>query len=523
MCASRGRACRRRSCRAPRARRAASPRVSAVSASPMASSPRASGSAASRSAQPHSSVEQVDVLAPVGAQGEVLDRAQQPVVVAGRRRTASAADASSRLARSRSVLVTAMPATSSPSGAARTAGGSWSCSAAEALDRRRQVLGPALAAQHGPQVVVGAGRGQQVDRPVQVAARQGHARRGAGPRAARRRRGRRPGGRPTRGGRRTSPRRRRPPAGPAPSGRRCRRPVRARRRAAPGRRRRGRRPPPRRGGRRRSAPASTSSVRKSSTVSPDAGGAQLDQGRPAAEVVDLVDRDGSQGGEGGQVVVGERQVGLVQPLDPALRRQPGEGHGRLGAPAEHEVAVGRQGRGQRPPAGAAASPSPTSWTSSTTRHTWRGDRRHMASTRADDQGSDVGLAVVGDPVGHASDVGPEGAGEPGGQVPRVVVARAAPQPAVVATRGEGVLVDRLGEQRRLAEPRAGHDDGDRALPASLDAPEQVAAPDERTARPRRSVAVGPRHAAILRARSGSRDGQSSASGQTPGRPSAALR
>ena len=109
----------------------------------------------------------------------------------------------------------------------------------------------------------------------------------------------------------------------------------------------------------------------------------------------------------------------------------------------------------------AASPSPTSWTSSTTRHTWRGVRRHDRVDQGIGQGGDVGLAVSGASRSAGADVGPEGwrSRRPGATGRRHP---AAPQPAVVATRGEGVLVHRLGEQRRLAEPRPGDDDRDGA-------------------------------------------------------------
>ena len=398
-------------------------------------------------------------------------------------------------------------------GRGRTGRGQLVVQPAEALDRRRQVLGPALAAQHGA-----AGRRAAPAAASRSTARcrsrraERHARPGAGPRAARRAArspasrsahtgwtayqpcvvARRPAGT---GAIRPSMSTPGPPS--TASSRAWSAPPRAATTATAWRalgRQRGA-APPRSGSRRR--------------VSPAAGGAQLDQGRPAAEVVDAVDRDGSQARRRRP---GRRRRRPGRPR-PAARPGPGRPAGPAGTGGSTRPLSTRWPLAGRASTSAASrrgrpSPSPTSWTSSTTRHTWRGDRRHIASTRAAARAATSALAVVGGRSATRADVGPEGGGEPGGQAPRVVVARAAPQPAVVATRGEGVLVDRLGEQRRLAEPGAGDDDRDRALPASLDASEQVAAPDERTARPRRSVAVGPRHAAILRPR-GSRDGQSS--------------
>ncbi len=228
-------------------------------------------------------------------------------------------------------------------------------------------------------------------------------------------------------------------------------------------------------------------------------GPQLDERRPAAEVVDAVHRDVAQRGERGEVVVGEGEVGLVQPFDPALGRHPGQRHPGLDPPAEHEVAVGRQGAHELgEERGRVAVAHLVDVVDD------QADLARRAAPHGVDQGAgergEVGdaPAVVDRAVGDATEVGAEGGGQAGGEVPRIVVARPAAEPAVVAPGGEGVLVDRLGEQRRLAEPRPGHDDRDRAFPAALDASEQVTTPDQRTTRPRRSVAVGPRHAAILR-------------------------
>ncbi len=370
--------------------------------------------------------------------------------------------------------------------------------ARQAFDRRGEVLGPALSPEHGAQVVVGLGRGEQVDGPVQVAARQRQP-------AAPLRLAALAGGQlvdQAVGPHRVDG----VPAGVVAGcqGDRCHQVVEVE--AGPPGRVEQRLVGTADGGDHRHRPASLDPqggqhLLAQEVVDRVAGrrGPQLDERRPAAEVVDAVDRDLAQCGERGEVVVGEGEVGLVHPLDAALGRHPGQRHPGLDAPAEHEVAVGRQRahelgeeRGRvavahlvdvvDDQADLAGRPAP-----------------HGVDEGAGERG-EVGGAptVVGRVVGDAAEIGAEGGGQAGREVPRVVVARPTAEPAVVAAGGEGVLVDRLGEKRRLAEARPGDDDRHRALPASLDASEEVTAPDQRTTRPRGSVAVGPRHAAILR-------------------------
>ena len=462
----------------------------------MASSPCASGRAASRSAHPHSSVSR-STSSRQWAHSARCSTAHSSPSSSPASANRDAAEASSRLARSRSVLVTATPATSSPSGARADGGRQPFVQPGQALDRRGQVLGPALAAEHGAQVVVGLGRGQQLDGPVQVAARE---RQPAAALCLSALVGRQLVGQPVG-----------PhgvdgvPAGVVAGGQRHGRhqvvEVDAR---PPGRVEEGLVGAAEGGDHRHGLPGLGSEGGQHLLAQEVVDGVacrrgpQLDQSRPAAEVVDAVDRDVAQRGEGGEVVVGEGEVGLVQPFDPALGRQPGQRHRRLDPAAEHDVAVGRQDVHERGQQTGGLAVADLVDVVDDQAHLARRPAPHRVDQGGGQHGDVGGAPVVGRALGDAIEVGAEGAGEPGGQVPRVVVARSAAQPAVVAARGEGVLVHRLGQQRRLAEPRPGDHDRDGELPASLDAPEQVAPPDERTARPRRSVAVGPRHAEILR-------------------------
>ncbi len=380
----------------------------------------------------------------MGAQRQVLDRAQQPVVVARLRESRCSGSeqpagpveigAGHRHARHELAL-----------GGAADGGRQPFVQPGQALDRRGQVLGPALAAEDGAQVVVGLGRGQQLDGPVQVAARE---RQPAAPLCLSALGGRQFLGQPV------GPHR----VDGVPTG------------VVAGDQGHGRhqvveldaRPPGRleeglvgaaEGGHHGHGLPGLGSERGQHLLAQEGvdgvarrRGPQLDQRRPAAEVVDAVDRDVAQRGEGDEVVVGEGEVGLVQPLDPTLGGQPGQRHRRLDAAAEHDVAVGRQDlHERRQQTGGLAVADLVDVVD---------DQAHLARCPAPDrvdqgggQRGDVGGApVVGRAVGDAVEVRPEGAGEPGGQVPRVVVARSAAQPAVVAARGEGVLVHRLGQQ-----------------------------------------------------------------------------
>jgi hypothetical protein len=127
--------------------------------------------------------------------------------------------------------------------------------------------------------------------------------------------------------------------------------------------------------------ASTSSVRKSSTVAPD----------PAA-------RSSTRAGQPPRSSI--RSTGTSRRAAKAARSSSAKARSasssRMTLPCAARRASGTGGSARPlstrwPFAGRAAAraasrsaepPLPTSWTSSTTRQTWRGDRRHMASTRA---------------------------------------------------------------------------------------------------------------------------------------------
>jgi hypothetical protein len=93
----------------------------------------------------------------------------------------------------------------------------------------------------------------------------------------------------------------------------------------------------------------------------------------------------------------------------------------------------------------------------------------------------------------AGHVGAQSIGQPVGQGPMIAVAGIATEPVVVAPGRQGVLVDCLDQQRRLAEARPGGEHRHASIPPLVHPLEQQGPPDQRTSRPGRREAIGPRH------------------------------
>jgi hypothetical protein len=163
----------------------------------------------------------------------------------------------------------------------------------------------------------------------------------------------------------------------------------------------------------------------------------------------------------------------------ALGVQPRQRDRRLGPPAEDDVPVGRQALDQPGEHGRTGRVAP--------------DLVHVVEHEAHRPGREPPQVagqqrtqVVGVELARLVDLGQfdvERVGQPGGEAAGVVVARAAPQPAIDAARVQSVLVERLGEQDGLAETRAGDDHGYLTIPATLKPSQQRAAPDQGSARP----------------------------------------
>ena len=226
-------------------------------------------------------------------------------------------------------------------------------------------------------------------------------------------------------------------------------------------------------------------------VGPGGHGAQLDQGGPAPQSRQPLDRHLAQGGERRQVVVAEGQVALVQPLDPSLGRQPGQRDRGIQAPAQHQVAVGRQRTDQRAQqVGAAGAGAHLVHVVDHQAHLAGRALPHLVGQR---RGHVGGRRLAR--RGHAGDVGAERGGQAVGQAPRGIVARTAAQPAVVAAAGDAFS----------SRAWASSDDLPNPAPAASTVTGRFHRPCTRRSRSLRltrgrpaegrGVAVGPRHEA----------------------------
>ena len=206
------------------------------------------------------------------------------------------------------------------------------------------------------------------------------------------------------------------------------------------------------------------------TVPGHAGG-QLGHRRPAARRPERPHvADPPVGGEARHLLVGEAQVVVADVEHLALGAQPGEGHRRVGATRQEHVAVRRQGVDQvgQPP---------------------RARRPRRQQVDVVEHQAHRGRAAPPDRVGHRLGLRSCGAGPPvaraGGAVHRgervvgerfaVGVAGLDPDPDVIAARGQAVLCDGLGQQRRLSEPRSADHGRHTVLPAPQQGPQQARA------------------------------------------------
>jgi hypothetical protein len=226
-----------------------------------------------------------------------------------------------------------------------------------------------------------------------------------------------------------------------------------------------------------------------------AEGPQLGERRPPGQPLQPVERDTPQRGERGQLVVGERQVAFADAGHAALGVEPGQRDRRLVPPGQHQVPV----RGQRLDqlAQQAGGGRPAGDLVGVVDHQAHPPGRAGPHAGGDGRGQLGGLRAAGLALGQL-DVEP--GGQALGQRPGVGVGGAAAQPAVLAPGGERVLVERLGEQRALAEPGAGGEDRDPVVPPAVQAVEQHAALEQGTAGARRREAVGTWHGARRRLR-----------------------
>ncbi len=224
-------------------------------------------------------------------------------------------------------------------------------------------------------------------------------------------------------------------------------------------------------------------------------GGELGHRRPAAgrrERPQVVDP--TVGGEARHLVVGEAQVVVADPEQVAVGAQPGEGEGRVGATREEHVAVRRQGldEGCEP------------------RRARRSGREQVDVVEHEaHRGGAAPPDRVGDGLGRRSCVGgtvgacaaARGGAVQGGE--RVVgeriavgVARFDADPDVVAPRGEAVLRDGLGQQRRLPEPRPADHRRHTVLPASEERPQQPRAGERQRPRAGGLEPERSRHSAV---------------------------
>jgi hypothetical protein len=205
-----------------------------------------------------------------------------------------------------------------------------------------------------------------------------------------------------------------------------------------------------------------------------AGGAQLGQGRPPAQVHEALQGQAPEVGERSQLFLAEGQVALAQAVEEALGVEPGQRDRRLGPAAEHDVAVGRQAldqpgehsRTERVPADLVH----------VVEHEAHRPGREPPQVAGQQRPEVVGVELTR--LVHVGQVDVERVRQPGGQAPGVVVARSTAEPAIDPAGVQRVLVERLGQQDGLAEPGARDDHGYLTIPATLKPSQQRAPPDQ---------------------------------------------